>query len=44
MLFKSTNDNIFNKFISLKTVSYLKHTNMPFDWLIDHAYVLMIGA
>ncbi len=44
VLFKFTDHNIFNKFSSLKAGSYLKNTNVPFDWSIDHAYVLMIGA
>ena len=44
MLFKFADDNIFNKFNNLKTGSYLRHTIVPFDWLIDHAYMLMIGA
>ena len=42
--FKFKKDNIFIKFSSLKAESYLKNTSVPFDWLIDHAHVLMIGA
>ena len=43
-IFKFMNDNIFNKISSLNPDSYFKNTTVPFDWLVDHAYVFMIGA